>query len=75
MTAVGTDWLDSFTNFVSLSTNFSEVLKEDQKNGFPQIITGDESCFYFDYLRQSVWVASRDEDPETIKQKIMRTSP
>jgi hypothetical protein len=39
---------------MSLSTDISRVLKEDQKNGFTQVITGDESWFYFDYIHQSV---------------------
>jgi hypothetical protein len=40
------------------------------KNGFTQIITGDESWLYFDYLHQLVWVPSRDKVPEKIKQRI-----
>jgi transposase len=31
-----------------------DVLKEDEKNGFAQVITCDELWFYFDYLHQSV---------------------
>jgi hypothetical protein len=55
---------------VSLSTNLLKVLKEYQKNGFTQVITGGESLFCFDYLHQSVWVPSRDEVPEIIRQRI-----
>jgi hypothetical protein len=32
----------------------SQVLKEDQKKGFAQVITGDKSWFNFDYRYQSV---------------------
>jgi hypothetical protein len=46
------------------------VLKENQKTGFANIITGDESWFYFEYPHQSVWDPSRDEVLEKIKQKI-----
>jgi hypothetical protein len=35
---------------VSLSTDFLTILKEDQQKGFVQVITGDESWFYFDYF-------------------------
>jgi hypothetical protein len=55
---------------MSLSTDLLRILKEDQRNSFAQIITGDESWFYFDYIHQLVWVPSRDEIPERIKQKI-----
>jgi transposase len=52
---------------VSLSTDLVRVLKEDQNNGFTQVITGDESWFDFDYLHQLVWIPSRDEISERIK--------
>jgi hypothetical protein len=55
---------------VSPSTDILKVLKEDQKNGFTQVIAGNESWFYFDYFHQLVWVLSRDEIPERIKPKI-----
>jgi hypothetical protein len=55
---------------VSLSTDLLMLLKENQKTGFANIITSDESWFYFEYSHQSVWVPSRDEVPERIKQKI-----
>jgi hypothetical protein len=55
---------------VSLSADLVRVLKENQKTGFRNILTGDESWFYFEYPNQSVWVPSRDEVPERIKQKI-----
>jgi hypothetical protein len=55
---------------VSLSTDILRVLRENQKTGFASAITGDESCFYFEYLHQSVWVPSRDAVAERIKQKI-----
>jgi hypothetical protein len=45
------------------------ILKENKKTGFANIITGDESWFYFEHPHQSVWVLSRDEVPERIKQK------
>jgi hypothetical protein len=40
------------------------------KKGFIQIITCDESWFYFEYLHQSVWAQSRNDIPERIKQRI-----
>jgi hypothetical protein len=49
---------------------FWEFSKKNQKKGFAQIITGDESWLYFDYLHQSVLVSSRDDVPERIKSKI-----
>jgi hypothetical protein len=55
---------------VSLSIDLLRILKENQKTGFANAITCDESWFYFEYLHQSVEVASRDEVPERIKQKI-----
>jgi hypothetical protein len=58
------------SEWVSLSTDILKILKENQETGFVNIITGDESWFYFEYLHQSVWVPSRDEVPERIKQKI-----
>jgi hypothetical protein len=39
---------------VSFSTDILKILKEDQKNSFAQVITGDESLFYFDCFHQSV---------------------
>jgi hypothetical protein len=36
---------------VSLSTDILRVLKEHQRNEFAQIITGDNSWFYFDYIQ------------------------
>jgi hypothetical protein len=33
---------------LSLSTDFLRVIKENQKNGFAQVRTGDELWFYFD---------------------------
>jgi hypothetical protein len=38
----------------SLSADLVTVLKENQKTGFGNIITGDESWFYFEYAHQSV---------------------
>jgi histone-lysine N-methyltransferase SETMAR len=55
---------------VSLSTDILKILKENQKTRSINIITGDESWFYFEYPHQSVWAPSRDELPERIKQKI-----
>jgi hypothetical protein len=46
------------------------LLKQDQNNDFSLIITGTESWFYFDCHHQSVWVLSRDEVAERVKQKI-----
>jgi hypothetical protein len=40
---------------VSLSKDFLRILKENQKTGFANVVTGDESWFYFEYPHQSVW--------------------
>jgi histone-lysine N-methyltransferase SETMAR len=42
------------TERVSLSRDLLTVLKKDQRKGFAQVITGDESWFYFDSLHQSI---------------------
>jgi hypothetical protein len=39
---------------VSLSRDILRVLKENQKTGFANIITGDESWFDFEYPHQSI---------------------
>jgi hypothetical protein len=54
---------------ISLSADLVRVLKENQKTEFGNFITGDESWFYFEHLHQSVSAPSRDEAPESIKQK------
>jgi hypothetical protein len=43
---------------------------EQKAPSFQRIITGNESQFLLDYLRDSAWAASRDEFPQRIKQKI-----
>jgi hypothetical protein len=43
---------------------------EQNVNGFQQIVTGDESWFFFYYPCDSGSAASRDELPQRIKQKI-----
>jgi hypothetical protein len=55
---------------ISLSTDLLRILKQSQKTGFANIITGDELWFYFEYPHQLVWAPSRDEVPERFKQKL-----
>jgi hypothetical protein len=55
---------------VMLSHEILAVLESNRRNSFQDVITGDESCFFFYYLRDSIWAQSRDEVPETISQKI-----
>jgi hypothetical protein len=38
--------------------------------GFQSTITGEESCFFLYYPRDSIWASSRDEVPERVSQKI-----
>jgi hypothetical protein len=45
---------------------------EQKGMGFQQIITVNESWFFLYFSRDSVWVASFDELPQRIKQKIDR---
>jgi hypothetical protein len=45
-------------------------MMEQKVSGFQRIITGDESWFFLCYPRDSVWVASHDELPHRIEQKI-----
>jgi hypothetical protein len=51
---------------VSFSKILLTALMDQKASGFQLMITGDESWFFLDYLRDSVWVASRDELPQRI---------
>jgi transposase len=55
---------------VLFSIDLLRVLQENKKTDFANIMTDDEPWFYFEYPHQSVWVSSRDEVPERIKQRI-----
>jgi hypothetical protein len=46
------------------------ALMKEKASNFQGIITGDESRFFFDSPRDSVWAALRDELLQPIKQKI-----
>jgi AmmeMemoRadiSam system protein B len=48
------------------------VLGEQKASDFQQIITGDESRFFFNYPVGSVWVSSRDELPHAATRKLTR---
>jgi hypothetical protein len=55
---------------VSLSADLLKILLEDQETFFANVLTGDESWFYFEYPHESIWAPSRDDVPEKIEQKI-----
>jgi hypothetical protein len=46
---------------------FLTALMEQKASGFQWIITRNGSWFLFDYPRDSVWAASRDELSQSIK--------
>jgi hypothetical protein len=54
---------------VSYSKLLLRALMKQKANGFQRIITGDESWFFLDYLRDSVWEASRDQLPQNVMQE------
>jgi hypothetical protein len=46
---------------VSHSNLLLTALREQKAGGFQRVITGDESCLFLYYPRDSIWAASRDE--------------
>jgi hypothetical protein len=46
------------------------ALEQNKATLFQGVITGDESWFFLDYPRDSMWAPSRGDLPDRIKQKI-----
>jgi hypothetical protein len=46
------------------------ALMEQKASNFQRIITGDESCFFLDYPRDSVWTTPDDGLSQRIKREI-----
>jgi histone-lysine N-methyltransferase SETMAR len=52
------------------SQSLLEALMEDAENNFVNIVTGDESWYYWSYAHTSQWSPSRDNVPTRTQQKI-----
>jgi hypothetical protein len=62
--------VDQKTKRVLYSKLLLMALMEQKAGGLQRIITKDERWFLLYYPPDSIWVASRDELPQWIKQKI-----
>lgn len=63
---------------VHIAQSMLSILSEDEKHGFKNIYTGDESWFLFEYSQSSQWVLSKDElltrtRKTNMQQKVMIT--
>jgi hypothetical protein len=50
-------------------------LEQDQWYEFEDILTGDESWFFFEYFHYSCWAPNPDDMPEIPKQKVQSERP
>jgi hypothetical protein len=62
--------IDQKSERISYSKLLLIALMEQKASGFQRIIIADESKFFLDYPRDSVWATSGNEVPQRIKQKI-----
>ena len=55
---------------VDMSKSILKILEKAEKKNFINIMTGDESWFYFNYQSSHMYAASRDEVPTSTQKKI-----
>jgi transposase len=55
---------------VKIATDMLKILKEDEENDFANIITGDESWFWYRYDHEAVWATAGEAAPERPKQGL-----
>jgi hypothetical protein len=55
---------------VTTSTEMLRILQKQEPANFARIITGDESWFFLEYLRNRVWRPGEEKTPERVSQQI-----
>jgi hypothetical protein len=63
-------WTSDKADRVVLSHGILSVLQSVRCAGFQSVIAAHESWFFLYFLRDSIWVSSRDEVPERASQKM-----